>query len=135
MVDGPEKVSGFGRQIMSYKDITLLRILVKDIKRGISSEDLEKAMAEQGTMKKFAESKIAKRNTCYAKRNALNDFQRFVARKLIAKRERMVGKVMSEMKKAKIAQKKPTSARIQKMRKIQKARNYIFTQLNAKKAE
>lgn len=133
MIDGPESLSGMTRQPMNYKDITLLRILVS-IKRGASSAELEKAMVEQKTMDKFAASKIAKRNSSYAKRNGLNDFGRFVARKLIAKRERMVGKIMGAIKKDKAGKAKPKSARISKMKRVQKARNYIFTQLNAKKA-
>eukprot|EP00817_Percolomonadidae_sp_ATCC50343_P004928 CAMPEP_0117427146 /NCGR_PEP_ID=MMETSP0758-20121206/7070_1 /TAXON_ID=63605 /ORGANISM="Percolomonas cosmopolitus, Strain AE-1 (ATCC 50343)" /LENGTH=188 /DNA_ID=CAMNT_0005212643 /DNA_START=38 /DNA_END=605 /DNA_ORIENTATION=+ len=74
LVDGPEDVTGVFRMVMNYNDLALTDIVV-DITRGISSEDLAKALKEQDIIAKYNETPRAKRDASAEKRANLSDFE------------------------------------------------------------
>mmetsp|Transcript_338 Transcript_338/g.615 ORF Transcript_338/g.615 Transcript_338/m.615 type:complete len:177 (+) Transcript_338:59-589(+) len=89
LVDGPEDVTGVFRMVMNYNDLALTDIVV-DITRGISSEDLAKALKEQDIIAKYNETPRAKRDASAEKRANLSDFERFRVRKLQAQKAQLV---------------------------------------------
>merc|ERR1719253_2178525 len=97
VVDGPEATTGVRRHMMPIKRLSLTDFKCK-IPRGAREKTLKKAMADEEVMKKWSETKWAKKLAAKTARTEMNDFERFklmVARK---KRSAAVKKTIGKKK-------------------------------------
>ena len=77
------------RQWIPVRRIRLTDLVVK-IGRAATPDAVKKAVADDGAIGKFAETKWAKRLAAEKAKSQMNDFQRFKYAKLAAKRDELV---------------------------------------------
>jgi large subunit ribosomal protein L14e len=85
LIDGPTKLTGVSRQIITLKRLSLTDIKVK-IGLNARQKSLEKAWAKGDVVAKWAATSWAKKIAAKKKRASLNDFGRF--KMAAAKRKR-----------------------------------------------
>ncbi|SHO79069.1 Ribosomal 60S subunit protein L14B [Malassezia sympodialis ATCC 42132] len=88
VVDGPS--TGVPRQVMSYRDMTLTRFVIK-VPRAAGTPTVKKAFDASGVAEKWAESKWAKTLAAREARKNTTDFERFTVQVLKKQRRAILG--------------------------------------------
>ena len=96
LIDGPEELTGVGRQVIPFTRIALTDFTVK-IQRNARQKTLKAKWAEADVLAKWEASPWAKKLATKKKRAALSDFDRFKV--MVAKKQKteIIAKKMVEM--------------------------------------
>jgi large subunit ribosomal protein L14e len=100
LVDGPDALTGVGRQSIPAKWLSLTPIVLK-IGRGARTSTLTKRMEKDDVIARYAKTSWGKKQATKDTRAKLGDFERFQVMVLRKQRSRAVGLALGKLKRGK----------------------------------